>query len=341
MKKLSGLLMMAAVLVSLTYSSGIYAKEVGVVDTSSLNVRSEASKSGDVIGTVNEGDRLTVLGEEGGWYKVDYYGQEGYVSADYVYIDEEIADDDEVEEESEASTQISTEEVKEEVKADVSSLKEGIKPYLILVGAVLLIVIIIIATVKSIKKMDEEDDDDYYEEDDYDEDDYDEDDYYEEPVRRRRSRDDYDEEPVRRRPVRDDYDEEPVRRRRSRDDYDEEPVRRRPVRDDYDEEAVRRRPARADYDDEAVRRPRQSSNATAFDLKETDADRRKTAASSGKYMSDNPDDYRIDIDPSVFDDDDTVSTSTSAAASKKEADLEAAMKKMEELQKEIERIKRE
>ena len=76
-------------------------------------------------------------------------------------------------------------------------------------------------------------------------------------------------------------------------------------------------------------------------------------------MSNNPDDYRIDIDPSYFektgalpglddaylDDEDAPAPigGSSAASGKqdKQAEIEAALKKMEELKAEIERIKNE
>lgn len=53
-------------------------------------------------------------------------------------------------------------------------------------------------------------------------------------------------------------------------------------------------------------------------------------------LSDNPDDYRIDIDPIFFEDEKKTNT-----RSNRDEDLKRAMQKMEELQREIERIKNE
>ncbi len=60
----------------------------GVVKTEStyLNVRSGAGTSYGVIGKVNNGSTVTILGTSGNWYKIDYNNSNGYgyVSKDYV-----------------------------------------------------------------------------------------------------------------------------------------------------------------------------------------------------------------------------------------------------------------
>ena len=70
-------------------------------------------------------------------------------------------------------------------------------------------------------------------------------------------------------------------------------------------------------------------------------------ADPARYMSNNPDDYRIDIDPKFFEtstlpklsDDDAPTPVGKSKDSGRDAEIEAAMKKMEDLQKEIERLK--
>ena len=49
-----------------------------------LNVRSYYSTDSTVIGKVNKGAVLIVLSKHSGWYGVDYNGQKGFVSAEYV-----------------------------------------------------------------------------------------------------------------------------------------------------------------------------------------------------------------------------------------------------------------
>lgn len=57
-----------------------------VVTGSSVNVRSSASTNGKILGTVKAGREMTVLGTEGGWYKVRYLYGTGYISASYVSV---------------------------------------------------------------------------------------------------------------------------------------------------------------------------------------------------------------------------------------------------------------
>lgn len=62
--------------------------QIAKVTAETLNVRAEESTDSDVITLSDEGDALTVLGQENGWYKVAVANDEvGYVSGDYVYID--------------------------------------------------------------------------------------------------------------------------------------------------------------------------------------------------------------------------------------------------------------
>ncbi len=56
--------------------------------STSVNLRTEPSTDSQVIMVLTEGARLELLGEEEGWVKVNFAGQEGYVSTDYV-TDEE------------------------------------------------------------------------------------------------------------------------------------------------------------------------------------------------------------------------------------------------------------
>ncbi|MGL5616215.1 MAG: SH3 domain-containing protein [Sarcina sp.] len=52
--------------------------------TTKLNVRSSASTSGSVIGQLSNGAKVSITGESGNWYKIDYNGKVGYVSKDFV-----------------------------------------------------------------------------------------------------------------------------------------------------------------------------------------------------------------------------------------------------------------
>lgn len=58
----------------------------GIVNTSSsnLNVRNGPGKTYSVIGSLGKGTQVTILGDEGDWYKIQYGSGEGYVSKQYI-----------------------------------------------------------------------------------------------------------------------------------------------------------------------------------------------------------------------------------------------------------------
>ena len=58
-----------------------------VVNADSLNVRKGPSISFDIIGKLSGGDKVKVIGESNGWYKIEYNGTYGYVSGSYIELD--------------------------------------------------------------------------------------------------------------------------------------------------------------------------------------------------------------------------------------------------------------
>ncbi|HAT4274435.1 TPA: SH3 domain-containing protein, partial [Clostridium perfringens] len=59
--------------------------KTGIVNvSSSLNVRNEASTSSKVIGSLSGNTKVTIIGEEGAFYKIEYKGSHGYVAKEYV-----------------------------------------------------------------------------------------------------------------------------------------------------------------------------------------------------------------------------------------------------------------
>jgi len=59
-----------------------FVAERAVVQADKLNVRSEASQDGEIVGQVLKGERYLVRGMEDGWIQIE----DGYISADYVEI---------------------------------------------------------------------------------------------------------------------------------------------------------------------------------------------------------------------------------------------------------------
>ena len=56
-------------------------------DGSNLNLRSYPSVGGKIIGSIPDGAVVSIYGNVGnGWYVVNYNGQVGYASGDYIII---------------------------------------------------------------------------------------------------------------------------------------------------------------------------------------------------------------------------------------------------------------
>ena len=78
------------------YIALLYNAHVVNIDDN-LNVRSEPSTSGEILGKLQNNDSLTVIGEvKNNWYEIETEGLEGYCSADYIQIDGKIYVDVEV-----------------------------------------------------------------------------------------------------------------------------------------------------------------------------------------------------------------------------------------------------
>ncbi|MEM5644361.1 SH3 domain-containing protein [Bacillus cereus] len=62
-------------------------QEVGTINATSLRVRSAANTSSTILGTLKNGEKITVLGKANGWAKISYQGKEGYVSLEFVKLE--------------------------------------------------------------------------------------------------------------------------------------------------------------------------------------------------------------------------------------------------------------
>ena len=291
-------ILLAALIAAGTLNIEVKAATGGVVTGNGVNVRAGAGKDSEKIGSLSGNEEVTILEEENGWYKIEYKGGTGYVSADYVDKKDEAATDTEgAADTTDGEENDESEDVDEE---EVHLINPAIKTIGIILLIALLLLIIIVSTIISIRRLD--DDDDYDDYDDYD-DDYDDeydDDEYED--------DEYEDED-------DDYED-------GYDDGYREPVRRRPAKQTAPTMDKRKKAATPEV-------------------------KYGEGADPARYMSNNPDDYRIEIDPKFFEtstlpklsDDDAPTPVGKSRETKREADIEAAMKKMEDLQKEIERLK--
>ncbi|MED1412673.1 SH3 domain-containing protein, partial [Bacillus paramycoides] len=67
-------------------------QEVGMINATSLRVRSAANTSSAVLGNLKNGEKVTVLGKANGWAKINYLGKEGYVSLEFVTLGKDATD---------------------------------------------------------------------------------------------------------------------------------------------------------------------------------------------------------------------------------------------------------
>lgn len=66
------------------------ASSIGVINIEiGVNVRSGPGTGYDIIGAVAYGSSVTIIGESGSWYRINYNGGNGYISSDYVTVREE------------------------------------------------------------------------------------------------------------------------------------------------------------------------------------------------------------------------------------------------------------
>ena len=158
-----------AMLLSFMIAAGVpnidaMAATTGVVTGNGVNVRAGAGKDSEKIGSLSGNEEITILEEENGWYKIEYKGGTGYVSADYVDKKDEAATDTEgAADTTDGEENDESEDVDEE---EVHLINPAIKTIGIILLIALLLLIIIVSTIISIRRLN--DDDDYDDYDDYD-----------------------------------------------------------------------------------------------------------------------------------------------------------------------------
>lgn len=70
--------------VSAEYLTSSITKHFYYVTASTLNVRVDKDTSSTILGKVTKGEELRVVGEENGWYQIDFNGEKAYVSSSFV-----------------------------------------------------------------------------------------------------------------------------------------------------------------------------------------------------------------------------------------------------------------
>lgn len=96
----------------------------GIVTTDTLRLRKDASTNASIIALLSINDKVEVLEEKNGWYKVIAGDKEGYVSADYINVLEEVNTPEETEAEEEVND---TEETENNEEIENTESEENIE----------------------------------------------------------------------------------------------------------------------------------------------------------------------------------------------------------------------
>lgn len=82
----SGLLLMLAALTLFSQNSFAREAQTGIVTADGVNVRALPDREAEVLAKVALGTELTVISNEGGWYRILYDDDVGYISKDYLFV---------------------------------------------------------------------------------------------------------------------------------------------------------------------------------------------------------------------------------------------------------------
>lgn len=89
-KRILSLLITGVILISClsipAFAAGNPVEGVGIVNASSLRLRSEPSTDSKIVASAPRGELVVILAKEGDWYKVNYNLQEGYMHSDYLEV---------------------------------------------------------------------------------------------------------------------------------------------------------------------------------------------------------------------------------------------------------------
>lgn len=80
----------SALLLAATALAADSAVAAGSISGSSVRMRSSASTSSEIVATLDKGSSVSILDtSDDDWYKISFDGKTGYVSADYVIVDQD------------------------------------------------------------------------------------------------------------------------------------------------------------------------------------------------------------------------------------------------------------
>ena len=115
MKKI---LLTLSLIIIFTLIGTIALATTGIVTTDDLNVREEANTNAKKLGTIEKNDEINIIEELDDWYKIQYKNGIGYVSQNYVKIQNAIVNNTIESEEEEKQEQEQEEEISENIEED-------------------------------------------------------------------------------------------------------------------------------------------------------------------------------------------------------------------------------
>lgn len=112
MKKNKILKIFIAIILLISLETVAIAATTGVVNVDTVRVREEATTDSDIVELVSIGDKITITGEEGNWYKVKVGKVTGYIRKDLLTVDGKVTPTEEPEEPDSTTTEppVQTEE---------------------------------------------------------------------------------------------------------------------------------------------------------------------------------------------------------------------------------------
>ena len=116
MKKLKLLLslLLLSIFITLLISNQSYAAK-GIIDTETIRLRKEASTDSTIIELISRGEEVEIISEQDGWYKVKYKNFTGYLSKEYVKVEEQIENSNSNEENEQVTNEQQTSQEQEQV----------------------------------------------------------------------------------------------------------------------------------------------------------------------------------------------------------------------------------
>lgn len=82
-----------AIVLLISIETSVIATSTGVVNVDTVRVREKATTDSEIVELVSIGDKVTITGEEGNWYKVKVGKVAGYIRKDLLTVDGKVTEE--------------------------------------------------------------------------------------------------------------------------------------------------------------------------------------------------------------------------------------------------------